>query len=336
MAISGAAAGALLGAAGSVANSLINWGASAQLGSRARYENYKYGERAAENADRRTRALYNDIYSPGALLQQYQEAGLSPSLMFGGTPGQGGMQGARGTGAMGPMETYTPISLLEGAQAAALWAQAKKTNAEEKNLNADTALKKIQEEWQGMQKNEYKVQYTLTTTTVQDTEGKSTSLYELAGKSKNYNEFINDSRNAAEKSDNFELIDYMSTELGQRTMRGIYIAEKRFNTDIDVLSSTSENVTFQSDLLKAMRNKDFIDMNAEAAQAYLRANIQTAELTETQKEAWNNLISKLGEKGSTTRDIIVVLGMILNNAASNWHMPSIQGDHVTNNNIYQR
>lgn len=48
--------------------------------------NYKYNEMAAENADKRTRALYNDIYSPKALLGQYAEAGLSPSLMFGEHP----------------------------------------------------------------------------------------------------------------------------------------------------------------------------------------------------------------------------------------------------------
>ena len=117
---------------------------SERLQSQARLENYKYGEMAAENADRRTRALYNDYYSPAALLKQYQEAGLSPSLMFGGTPGQGGMSGAQGTGANGPGALYTPISMVEGAQAAALMAQAEKTKAETKVVE-ETAHASIEE-----------------------------------------------------------------------------------------------------------------------------------------------------------------------------------------------
>lgn len=100
--------------------------------------NYIYGERAAEEADRRTRALYNDFYSPEALVRQYNEAGLSPSLMFGGTPGQGGMQGAHGTGAAGPQTApYMPYSIVEAAQAAALFAQAEKTKEETKTITGD-------------------------------------------------------------------------------------------------------------------------------------------------------------------------------------------------------
>lgn len=36
----------------------------------ARYENYRYGEMAALNADQRTRALYNDLQSPKAIMNQ--------------------------------------------------------------------------------------------------------------------------------------------------------------------------------------------------------------------------------------------------------------------------
>lgn len=92
--------------------------------------NYKYGEMAAQAADNRTRSLYNDIYSPGAQMRLLKEAGLSPSIYFGGTPGQGGMSGAQGSGASGGQAPFMPMSLVEAAQAKALFAQADKTKAE--------------------------------------------------------------------------------------------------------------------------------------------------------------------------------------------------------------
>lgn len=78
-----------------------NWLASNRE-QNARYDNFFLNEKAADKADARTRSLYNDLQSPKALLQQYKEAGLSPSLMFGGG-GIGGQlaQGAQGQGAAG-------------------------------------------------------------------------------------------------------------------------------------------------------------------------------------------------------------------------------------------
>lgn len=105
----------------------------------ARRQNYLYGEMAAENADARTRALYNDFYSPQALMRQYREAGLSPSIMFGGTPGQGGASGAQGTGASGLGTPYMPMSMIEGAEVANLMAQTEKTKAETATIEGTNA-----------------------------------------------------------------------------------------------------------------------------------------------------------------------------------------------------
>lgn len=103
----------------------------------ARRENYYYGELAAKNADKRTRALYNDLQSPKALLEQYKEANLSPSLMFSGG-GVGGQtsQGAQGTGAAGVSPTTYGIQTpLESAQTALTLAQTKKTQEETKTVD---------------------------------------------------------------------------------------------------------------------------------------------------------------------------------------------------------
>lgn len=125
--------------------------------------NFYYGEKSAAAADRRTRALYNDFYSPEALLRQYQEAGLSPSLMFGGTPGQGGLSGAKGTGAIGPQTPFMPLSLVDAAQASALFAQAEKTKAETKNINTDTDIKELQKVWDEWRNNLKSIEFKLVT-----------------------------------------------------------------------------------------------------------------------------------------------------------------------------
>ena len=69
-------------------------------------------------------------------MRQYKEAGLSPSLMFGGTPGQGGQSGAMGSSvSMG--NPYMPVSMLEAAQIANIQAQTKKTNAETETITGE-------------------------------------------------------------------------------------------------------------------------------------------------------------------------------------------------------
>lgn len=104
--------------------------------------NYRYGEMAANEADKRTRALYNDLQSPAALLKQYGDAGLSPSLMYGqsGSAGASPSSGAQGSGASGLGATTYGINLMEGAQLGLMKAQADKLNAEARqaNANADT------------------------------------------------------------------------------------------------------------------------------------------------------------------------------------------------------
>lgn len=124
----------LFGSALNAGTNALNRYLSGQQTDYDRAENYRLGEMAAIAADKRTRTLYSDFYSPQALLRQYKEAGLSPSLMFGGTPGQGGTTGAQGNGGNGIQTPYMPISLLEGAQIANLAAQTQKTKEEAESI----------------------------------------------------------------------------------------------------------------------------------------------------------------------------------------------------------
>lgn len=99
-----------------------------------RQENARFNEEAAENAYSRQKEMYNMYYSPSALLKQYKEAGLSPSLMFGGTPGQGGTSAPMGAGAAGSLTPFMPISMMEAAQVHNINAQTEKTKAETKTI----------------------------------------------------------------------------------------------------------------------------------------------------------------------------------------------------------
>lgn len=145
-----------------------------------RAQNYMYNEMAAQNADKRTRALYEDYYSPEALMRQYIEAGLSPSLMFGGTPGQGGMAGSKGNGPSGPQTPFMPLSAIEIAQIGLIRAETEKTNAETANVKQDTINKQAQELWQTYVNEQKLIETRITTKSFLNDKGEYTSLFELA------------------------------------------------------------------------------------------------------------------------------------------------------------
>lgn len=306
----------ILGVMGNIASTAINNYAANYRTQQDRKENYKYGEMAAENADRRTRALYADFYSPEALMKQYQEAGLSPSMMFGGTPGQGGMSGAQGAGPAGPQTPVYGIDPLVGAQIANIMADTNKKKEETKNITTDTKIKDLELQMSEMTTGQYKTEWEILNSTWTDSEtGEATSLYEMAKRSYTYEDFLKDVRM---NKDNIDPTIYQETqtETGQKVLRSIYEGVSKFTRDIMILSQETVNANFQIDVLNKLKQMDYANENAEAAIGQLKALKSTSELTETQKEAWNNLIDKLGKKGSTMRDIVVVIGMILSNFAS--------------------
>lgn len=115
-----------------IGSSLVGNELARQREAEARAENYKYGEMAANKADQRARRMYADLQSPEALLKQYKEAGLSPSLMFanGGSQGATPTQGAQSSGGSGISPTTFGIDATNLAQMELMSAEARKTNAE--------------------------------------------------------------------------------------------------------------------------------------------------------------------------------------------------------------
>lgn len=143
-------AGAMIGGAVQGITGLLNRNWASSQADRDRQQNYMYNEMAAQNAYDRQRNLYEAYYSPAALLKQYQEAGLSPSLMFGGTPGQGGMGAPQGGGAGGVQSHFAPLSMIEAAQAGLMAAEARKANAETDKIKEDTKLTEAQTTYQNL------------------------------------------------------------------------------------------------------------------------------------------------------------------------------------------
>lgn len=311
-----------------------NWltaGLNQKLAEVDRVRNYELSQKAAKLQDLRTRNMYNDIYSPKALLKQYQKAGLSPSMLFSGTPGQGGMQAASGAGASSgpqtaPMQAPDYLDLAKGALAAA---EIKRVNAETENIKAntrntdvDTERQEIQREVERLSAGQFEDEWTLVNSLWEDeATGEKTSLFEAAGKSSTYEDFMKWCRDGKSTPDRIKAAT--TTEAGQRVLRQIYENARKFDTDIMVLAQEKVSSYFQLQIVQAMNDSEFAKLNAEAAVAYLKANIETASLTIEQKGAWNNLIDRLEKTNPTMKDIVLVLGMIVNQAMSNWHMPKM-------------
>lgn len=306
----------VLGFFGQIGSTVINNEYANQRTQQDREANYYLNEQAAKQADLRTRALYNDFYSPEALLAQYKASGLSPSLMFGGTPGQGGISGAQGAGPAGPQTPVYGVDPLVGAQIANIMADTNKKKEETKNITTDTQIKELERQMQEMTTGQYKTEWNIINSTWTNAEtGEAYSLFEMARNSYTYDDFLADVRKNKDQIDP-TVYNETQTEAGQKVLRAIYEASNRFHRDIIVLSQEAINASFQMEVMQELNKLDYAKTNAQAAIQQLKALKATAELTETQRDAWNNLIDKLGTKGSTTRDIVVVLGMILSNFAS--------------------
>lgn len=324
----------ILGGAMNLGLGAINNYWAEQQQATARRENYMYGEMSANQADKRTRALYNDFYSPQALMNQYREAGLSPGMMFGGTPGQGGQSGAQGSGAAGLGAIYQPLSMIESAQIAKTIAETQNIKADTSNkeimnegLSIDNAIKNIQRDYNNMVNEKFYNELKVLNYTIQYDDGKQETLGEIARTCDTFDDFQkkinNATNNIDEDSGDAIYKQLIKSEIGVATLRSIYKAEHTLQNEIKLLQFQTEGaetdkdikeqnkklVEFQNSVNDALKAAGYPNMNAGAIIATLKATEAQAELTEQQKNAFNNLIAKLGD--GDLKDIIIVLSLIL-------------------------
>lgn len=284
---------------------------------RAVQRDYYLSERAADKAAQRQGEMYERFFSPEALMKQYEAAGLSPGLMMGGAPGSsmGGSSAPQGGAAMQP-STFMPIDVLgQIAQLENIKASTKKIEADTKNIERETTLKDLEVAYNEMRNQKENIDFKILTSQWKNRKtGKATSLFEMAEESFTYESFLEDIRENEGEIDP-TIYDLTKTEQGQKVLRGIYENASRFNRDIITLSEEAVNASFQLSIINELNDQKFAKKNAEAAIQELQTSIDSNKLTSEQKTAWENLLDRLGKKGSTTRDIIVVLGMIVNRFA---------------------
>lgn len=114
----------------SVFTNAMNNAAAGDRASLDRSENFRYGERSAENAHRRQKELLDKYYTPEAQLKHLKAAGLSPSLMYGGSGTTGTTNAAQGTGAQGVKSDTYPLDIRSLAETELMRAETENARAQ--------------------------------------------------------------------------------------------------------------------------------------------------------------------------------------------------------------
>lgn len=137
-------AGAAIGAMGGIVQSALNNQLAFTSAKHMAKINFDYNEQAADNANKRALALWQQTQSPQAVLQNIKAAGLSPGLMLGGVGAGGAATGGHmGAGDAGMAAPQQKLMALEGAL---LGAQVEKTKAEADNIKKNTESEGIKQE----------------------------------------------------------------------------------------------------------------------------------------------------------------------------------------------
>lgn len=313
---------------------------SSEEAAKARLENFEYGEFAANAADRRQRNQYWDLYSPEAYMLQLQKAGLSPSLI-GGTPPSGGsatgQQGGGASGAGAPQAGYASSAqaMIGGAGLAQMASQvdlnkalANEANAKAKTEEGKQIAQLLQNEMQEMTNTKYKHQFGILNLVNWTDNGKPASLFDWAKNSENFNAFKNQVWKACNDGGISESM--YKTEETTQTLRNYYEGIQKYETNLTTLANIGAENEFYTSLTKALNTEDFINLSVQDAKAKLKASVETNNLTEEQKGAWNRLLNRMED--GTTKDILIVCGLMINNALTNYNAPTII-NRRTNNNI---
>lgn len=270
-----------------------------------RAKNFEWNERAAQAADNRQRAQYQDLYSPEAMLQQYKAAGLSTSMMMsGGAPVTGGT--AAGNMSAGTSGAYPSAGSMSNPL---MGVDMMKAITDLKGQEIENSLKEIQKNMDEITAAKMQEEYNILKLTFWNPLSNSTtSIGDFARSYKNFDSFKK-ALMELELSSHYK--NLFNTEIGERTLRSIFMANKEMSNDIAVLSSSKMNAQVMEKVSRLLYNSDYAEQNKEATINQLKQVSESAELTATQKQAFNNLIAKLGD--GTFKDIIIVLLMVLSN-----------------------
>lgn len=299
--MAGELAAAGISAGASVANTLINQA----FAEHNRKRNFEYNEKAAENADKRQRKQYEDLYSPKALLEQYAAAGLSPSMMMSGgqsATGTSSAQGNMSTGIQGPYPGAQLIDPLQAAQIANIQTdtEGKRTDntikdIERKLREKSAALESAELDLMGM--------YLYN----QDTK-KTESLMQAATRFNNYNDFIN----YIEKDINIknlpELQIYIKSNAGQKTLQDIIKSAHNIDKEIAKIEGDKEYANIMLETYQRLSQDDFAKLSAEERTSELRKIVENNNLEADKKKTINDIFN--GIENENLRSFLMVLYML--------------------------
>lgn len=278
---------------------------------RARPKNFEWSQKEAKAADERQRAQYKDLYSPQAMMGQYKAAGLSPSMMMsGGASAVGGTpSGNMGTAAMGPYPTANAMtSTTPGLQNELMQAQID-------NLNSDTISKDLFNQIQKLKNSTFNKEWKLMNITTGGDENGIKTISGLVNECKSFDQFKNKVPKYWELD--HEMYMFIQSEEGQKALRAIYEANKEFTNEIAVLENSQENAELMLKITKLLNSNDFASKSAQAQKEELEKTIEDAKLTARERQAFNNILDKMGE--NTWTDIaIVMLTLLKNNISANY------------------
>lgn len=104
---------------------------------------YTFNEMAADNADTRTRNLYNDFETPSAKKRMLEDAGFNPALVYGGMNGNipQGAQGAGGNAGASNIGGITAPSAMEIYDILNAKKDLEIKESQKENIDADTRNK---------------------------------------------------------------------------------------------------------------------------------------------------------------------------------------------------
>lgn len=104
---------------------------------------FKYNEMAADNADTRTRNLYQDFETPSAKKRMLEDAGFNPALVYGGMNGSipQGAQGAGGSASANNLGGITAPSAMEIYDILNAKKDLEIKESQKENIDADTRNK---------------------------------------------------------------------------------------------------------------------------------------------------------------------------------------------------
>lgn len=268
-----------------------------------RERNYYWNEKAADSADKRQRKQYKDMYSPQAQIQQYQAAGLSPSMMM-----SGGQSAVGGTpaGAMGSLNGPYPSipSAINLADIKLKEAQKENLETETEGKAIDNAIKRLD---LGIRNETYFsdiAEKRLLQTFIHDAEdpNKKTSIVEYALSSKNYKDFT-DKLNDVNLDETTK--QFIHTERGQSILRSIYESSQKTETDVQKMLGDRGYSLIMQQIVEKLNENGFAKLSAQAQVNDLKRIVESSELQAEQKKVVNDLFDKI--ENENIRSIAIIL-----------------------------